>query len=133
MQMKTTKRQAARSETTNLDEFYTRYSAVLEAVARRVHALVERGQKYTSSEALARWIGHDLPTLYRNTFGSTPKPLRVWRVKTMLSNANYLGAFDALDIRSVRGKGVTTVVEPRVAKKVRRGRAKLRVIRGGKR
>jgi hypothetical protein len=127
MKMKTTKRQPARA-TTNLDEFYTRYSAVLEAVASRVHALVGRGQKYSSTYDLARWIAHDLPTLYRQTFGSTPKPLRIWRVKTMLSNANYLGAYDALDIKTVRGKGVTTEVKPRT-----RGKAKLRVIRGGKR
>lgn len=121
-----TKRQlkVASRERVTLDTFYARYEAVLQAVARRVHALVARGQKYSTTMELASWIAHDLPTLYRQTFGSTPKPLKAWRVKTMLSNANYLGAFEALDIRSVRGQGVTAAVAPR---------GKLRVIKGGKR
>lgn len=108
-----------------LGEFFTRYGAVLDATARRVHALVERGAKYTSTEEVAAWIAHSLPEMYRRTFGRTPKPLKTWRVQTMLSNANYLGAFEELDIRAVRGRGLTTVVAPRK-------KAALRVIRGGK-
>lgn len=108
-----------------LAEFHERYAAVLEAVARRVHHLAERGQKYTPTRELARWVARDLPTLYRQTFGKGgPKPLREWRVKTMLSNANYLGAFEALDIKAQRGKGLTTVVAPR--------RGRLKLIQGGK-
>jgi hypothetical protein len=107
-----------------LEVFYARYAAVLEAVARRVHALVARGQKYSTTMDLSVWISKDLPTLYRQTFGVDVKALRAWRVKTMLSNANYLGAFEALDIRSVRGQGITSVVKPR---------GRLRVIAGGKR
>jgi len=113
-----------RERKATLETFYARYGAVLEAVARRVHALVGRGQKYSTTEDLAVWISKDLPTLYRQTFGVDVKALRAWRVKTMLSNANYLGAFEALDIKSVRGQGVTSVVKPR---------GKLRVIAGGKR
>lgn len=113
-----------RERKATLETFYARYGAVLEAVARRVHALVSRGQKYSTTEDLAVWISKDLPTLYRQTFGVDVKALRAWRVKTMLSNANYLGAFEALDIKSVRGQGVTSVVKPR---------GKLRVIAGGKR
>lgn len=130
--MKRQARVVARKEA-GLEVFYARYSAVLEAVASRVHALVNKGQKYTSATQLAEWISYDLPTLYRQTFGSTPRPLRVWRVKTMLANANYLGAFEALDVRSVRGQGVTTVVKPRGVPKASKTRGKLRVIRGGKR
>lgn len=110
-----------------LGEFFERYGAVLEAVASYVHAKVERGQKYTPTETAARWIAHDLPTLYRNTFGRTPKPLKTWRVMTMLSNANYLGAYEHLDIVVRRGRGLTVVSTPRKGS----GR-KLRVIKGGK-
>lgn len=110
-----------------LGEFFERYGAVLESVASFVHAKVERGQKYTTTEAVSRWIAHDLPTLYRNTFGRTPKALKTWRVRTMLSNANYLGAYGHLDIRTVPGKGLTVVSSPRKGS----GR-RLRVIKGGK-
>lgn len=111
----------------DLAEFFERYGAVLEAMAGFVHAKVERGQRYTPTEAAARWIAHDLPTLYRRTFGKTPKPLKTWRVMTMLSNASYLGAYEALDVRVVRGKGLTVVSEPRKGSGKR-----LRLIRGGK-
>ena len=117
--------QAAKKRSSDVGEFFMRYGAVLEAVARRVHYLAGRGQKYTPTKELARWVAKDLPTLYRQTFGKGgPKPLKEWRVKTMLSNANYLGAFEALDIKAQRGKGMTTVVV------ARRGRLKL--IQGGK-
>lgn len=112
------------SRPAKLTEFHQRYAAVLSAVASRVHHLVERGQTFTPTKDLARWIAHDLPTLYRQTFGRTAKPLKTWRVLTMLSNANYLGAFEDLDIRAVRGKGLTTVVAPR--------RGRLKLIQGGK-
>jgi len=113
-----------RKSPATLEIFYARYAAVLEAVARRVHAIVGRGQKYSTTTDLSTWVSKDLPSLYRQTFGVDVKALRAWRVKTMLSNANYLGAFEALDIKSVRGQGITAVVKPR---------GKLRVIAGGKR
>lgn len=107
----------------NLQTFYTRYTAVLEAVSRRVHVLVSRGQRYVATEEVAIWVANDLPTLYRQTFGRTPKPLKVWRIKNMLANANYLGAYEHMDIRSVRGRGITTVKASRQA---------LHVISGGR-
>ena len=108
-----------------LAEFNDRYAAVLEAVARRIHYLVERGQKYTPTHELARWVARDLPTLYRQTFDKGGVlPLKEWRVKTMLANANYLGAFLALDIKAQRGKGLTSIVRPR--------RRNLTLIKGGK-
>lgn len=116
-----------------LGEFFERYGAVLESVSSYVHAKVERGQKYTPTKDVARWIAHDLPTLYRNTFGRTPKPLKTWRVMTMLSNANYLGAYGHLDIVVRRGRGLTIASEPRKGSGKRIRRAGLRVIKGGKR
>lgn len=107
-----------------LTEFHERYDAVLEAVARYVHGRVQRGQVYVTTDQVARWIAHDLPDLYRRTFDKAPKALKAWRVKTMLSNAAYLGAYGSLDIRTVRGKGFTTAL-------LRKGR-RLQVIRGGK-
>lgn len=115
-----------------LSEFFTRYGAVLERVASYVHAKVERGQKYTATEDAARWIAHDLPTLYRQTFGRAPKPLKTWRVMTMLSNAAYLGAYEALDLRAVRGKGITIVSEPRKGSGRALRAASLKVIKGGR-
>lgn len=122
---------AAKRPTGDLAEFFERYSAVLETVAKYVHAKVERGQQYTSTKSAARWIAHDLPTLYRKTFGKTPKPLKVWRVMGMLSHANYLGAYAHLDIRCVPGRGLTVVSTPRKGSG-KRMRAGLRVIKGGK-
>lgn len=122
---------AAKRPAGDLAEFFERYSAVLETVAKYVHAKVERGQQYTTTKSVARWIAHDLPTLYRKTFGKTPKPLKVWRVMGMLSHARYLGAYDHLDIRSVPGRGLTVVSTPRKGSG-KRMRAGLRVIKGGK-
>lgn len=134
---------AAKRPVGDLNEFFERYGAVLETVAKFVHAKVERGQQYTPTKVVAKWIAHDLPTLYRKTFGKTPKPLKVWRVMGMLSHANYLGAYLGLDIRSVPGRGLTVVSEPRKGsgKRIRAasaGKAKvriinLRIIKGGKR
>jgi hypothetical protein len=116
----------------DLGEFFERYGSILETVARYVHAKVERGHVHTPTKQAARWIAHDLPTLYRKTFGKTPKALKVWRVMSMLSHARYLGAYEALDIRCVPGRGLTVVSKPRKGsgKKIRA--AGLRVIRGGK-
>lgn len=122
---------AAKRPTGDLAEFFERYSAVLETVAKYVHAKVERGQQYTTTKSVSRWIAHDLPTLYRKTFGKTPKPLKVWRVMGMLSHANYLGAYGHLDIRCVPGRGLTVVSTPRKGSG-KRMRAGLRVIKGGK-
>lgn len=91
----------------DLAEFFARYGAVLEHAASYVHGRTKRGQRYTTTEEVARWIGHDLPTLYRQTFGRTPKELKTWRVASMLAHATYLGAMDALDVRCVRGRGFT--------------------------
>lgn len=112
--------------TPDLSDFFARYGAVLEAVARRVHALRDRGVKFTPTLELASWVSRDLPALYARTFGrEKPKRLKAWRVCAMLSAASYLGAYDALDIRCVRGRGVTTGVAPKK-------RARLTVIEGGK-
>jgi hypothetical protein len=117
---------AAKRPTGDLAEFFERYGAVLETVAKYVHAKVERGHVHTPTKQAARWIAHDLPTLYRKTFGKTPKALKVWRVMSMLSHARYLGAYEALDIR-----GLTVVSTPRKGSG-KRMRADLRVIKGGK-
>lgn len=124
---------AAKRPTGDLSEFFERYGAVLETVARYIHAKVERGQQYTPTKSAARWIAHDLPTLYRKTFGKTPKPLKVWRVMGMMSHANYLGAYTHLDIKCVPGRGLTVVSQPRKGSGKRiRSATKLRVIKGGK-
>lgn len=62
-----------------LSEFHERYDAVLEAVARYVHARHERGQRFVTTDQVARWIAHDLPDLYRRTFEDAPKALKPWR------------------------------------------------------
>lgn len=126
---------AAKRPTGDLAEFFERYSAVLEKVASYVHSRVDRGREYTTTKEASRWIAHDLPTLYRKTFGKTPKPLKIWRVMGMLSHAKYLGAYDQLDIRSVPGRGLTVVSTPRKGsgKRIRAAaKGKLRVIKGGK-
>lgn len=126
---------AAKRPAGDLGEFFERYGSVLETVAKFVHAKVERGQIHTPTKNVAKWIAHDLPTLYRKTFGKTPKPLKVWRVMGMLSHARYLGAYAALDIRCVPGRGLTVVSEPRKGsgKRIRAASAgKFRVIKGGK-
>lgn len=94
----------------DLQSFHARYDSVLEAAARRVHALALRGQKYVATADIADWVIHDLPTLTRKTWGAKLKP---WRVHRMLQDAAFLGAYEKLDIRSVRGRGLTPVVRPR--------------------
>ena len=98
------------------NDFTIRYAAVIDACSRFVHARHGRGQKYVTTTQLAEFIAHSLPTLYRKTFGSTPKHLKVWRVKTMISNAAFLGAFGDHDVRSVRGRGFTVTVAARAKK-----------------
>lgn len=94
----------------NKDNFVTRYQSVIEACARFVHEkCAKRGVKHVTTAQLARWVANDLPTLYRKTFGSTPKHLKVWRVKTMISNAVFLGAFESHDIAAVHGRGFRPV------------------------
>jgi hypothetical protein len=101
----------------DLSVFFGRYGAVLEAAAQYVHrrSSATVGQtKWVSTSEVAEWIAKDLPTLYARSFGTGGAlPLKAWRVVTMIRNAGYLGAFEALDIRSARGKGLATVVSPR--------------------
>ncbi len=124
--MKATKNATA---TDKQQTFFARYAVVLEACARFVHARAIRGHVYTPTADLARWIARDLPTLFKQTFGSNvPSELKEWRVTRMLQDASFLGAYEELDIRTVRGRGVTTVAKPRA-----RGSIKLRLIKGGKR
>lgn len=52
---------------TELNEFFARYGAVLEAAARRVHAMGARGEKYLSTEDVATFVSKELPDLYRKT------------------------------------------------------------------
>jgi hypothetical protein len=105
-----------------LEDFFRVYETVLKIVSNRVHALVDRGVKYTPTREVAQWVAHDLPATFRKAFGHVPKPLKTWRMLTFMSNAAYLGAYESLDIRSVPGRGLTTVVKPK----------KLKVIKGGK-
>lgn len=106
-------------------DFITRYGIVLEATARRVHTLAARGQTYTSTSDIAFYIMSSLPTLARATWGKgMGVKLKQWRIVSMLNNAKVLGAYEDLDIRVVHGKGLTTVVRPRL---------KLKVVQGGRR
>ena len=105
----------------NLSDFFDVYGTILELVATRVHNQVARGEKFTPSHDIAVWVAHDLPTMFKAAFGRVPKALKTWRMLTMMANANFLGAYKALDIVAVRGRGLTTVVKPR-----------MRVIKGGK-
>ncbi len=98
-----------------LDGFYERYGAILQAAANRVQQQAERYPKtpHTSIVAVASWIAKDLPDLYRRTFGTeNVLPLKEWRVRTMLSNAAYLGAFTALGIVAIHGRGLTPADPP---------------------
>lgn len=96
---------------TGLAVFNERYAAILEVAANRVRYLVnDRGQKYVTVADIAFWIVKDLPARYRATFhGQDPLLLKVWRIKTLLSNARFLGAYEAVGIRSVRGQGITLI------------------------
>jgi hypothetical protein len=121
----------------DLSTFFGRYGAVLEAAAQYVHrrssstlGRVSPSARWVSTYEVAEWIAKDLPTLYARSFGTGGAlPLKTWRVVTMLRNASYLGAFEALDIRSVRGKGLATVVSPRRTRSLLQG-TKQRVIVG---
>ena len=114
------------SQSVTSEAFVSRYHAVIEAAARFVHSRASKGVPFTTLDVVSEWIAHDLPTLYRQTFGGgTPKPLRAWRVRRMLQDANYLGAFAELDVKAVRGKGFSPVAKPRK-------RSTLRLVVGGK-
>lgn len=95
-------------------DFVVRYAAVIEACARFIHNQCARGEKFVTTTRLSEYIAHSLPTLYRQTFGNTPKRLKSWRVKTMISNAVYLGAFDVHDVASVRGRGFKPATKARL-------------------
>lgn len=96
--------------------FNRRYEAILEACANRVWALARRGQKYTTITELAEYVVANLPTYYREAFGTETgdptgrRALKVWRVRLMLSNASFLGAFHALDLKACPGRGVRTLL-----------------------
>jgi hypothetical protein len=104
-------------------DFVSRYMLVLEAAANRVHWLNKRDVPYVSTAELAAQIVKDpfKAHVVRDAFW---KGVKVWRVVRMLQDANFLGAFEDLDIRCVRGRGMCVAVKRR---------AKLRVIKGGKR
>lgn len=91
-----------------LAEFFTKYEAVLVLTASYVHTKHARGQLYTKTEDVARWVAHDLPSVYAATFGrGEQKHLRLYRVLSMLSHARFLGAYEALGLRGVPGRGLT--------------------------
>jgi hypothetical protein len=103
---------ARRLQPTQADykDFIGRYILIIEAAATRIHTLALRGQQYTSTADVAEWIIKNLPDRARQTWG---RGFKTWRVTSMLSHARFLGAFEALDIKSVHGKGLTPVVMPR--------------------
>lgn len=93
-----------------LGDFFTKYEAVLSLAAAYVRRKHERGQRYTKTEDIARWVAHDLPSVYARAFGQgEQKHLRVYRVLSMLSHARFLGAYEPLGIRGVPGRGLTVL------------------------
>ena len=91
-----------------LHDFFLKYEAVLVTAASYVHTKCERGQKYTKTRDVARWVANDLPSLYASVFGrGEQKHLRPYRVESMLAHARFLGAYDVLGIRGVPGRGLT--------------------------
>lgn len=109
----------------DLTEFFERYSAILwaakEFVQRVSRVATQSGEDpFVTTKQIAEHIAGQMPAAYLKTFGTDePRKLKMWRLKTLLSNASYLGAYEALGMRAVRGRGVT--IEG----------TKLRVIKGG--
>ena len=114
-------KQAKKTRTASMERadgllaFYARYGTVLHAAAARVHHLVSCGYYYTSTQEVAAWLANDCPGLTQKVFGKEKdRVLRTWRVRALLQQANFLGAFEPLDIKAVCGRGLTAVVRPRL-------------------
>lgn len=113
-----------------LEEFFERYAAILYAARdfiERVVRIAERSGEdpWVTTQQVVEHIAGQLPATYIKTFGTDePRRLKVWRLKTIFSNANYLGAYEAIGVIARRGKGLTidSVKRPR----------RLRVIKGGR-
>lgn len=96
----------------DLKTFHERYDAILIAARdfiARVQAAAERSGEspYTPTRLVAEHVSNQYPAAYIKTFGSEdPRELKVWRVTSILRNAGFLGAYDALGIESIHGKGL---------------------------
>ncbi len=90
--------------------FAERYQVVLEAAARRVHRVAAKGE-YVTAEQLADWLVGDV---WHVTQAAWWKGVRAWRVREFLRTARFLGAFEELEIKTVRGRGFTSAKKPRL-------------------
>ena len=112
-----------------LATFFAKYEAVLAMAASYVHTKHARGQRYTRTSDVARWVAHDLPSLYAQVFGKgDQRHVRAYRVESMLSHARFLGAYEMLGIRGVPGRGLTTAGARGSVKKAR-GARHLRLVK----
>jgi len=113
---KRTKARAVRVRKADLEEFFERYLAILTAAKEFVErvgraAALSGESPYVPTRLIAQHIAEHAPAAYLKTFGTDePLKLKVWRLKTILSNARYLGAFKALGLITTQGKGVSADV-----------------------
>ena len=126
--MMVTKAQAKRQAAKDLSEFFDRYTAILYGAKEfvvKVASVARRSEEdpFVTTKQIAEHVAGHLPAAYLKTFGTDePRKLKVWRILTLLSNASYLGAYEALGLKAVRGRGVTAIERTRG----------LRVIKGGR-
>lgn len=97
----------------SLDVFIERYLAILFA-ARDFVGVVAKAADETDDDPwvtvpqIARHLVEHKPATYIKTFGTDePRELKEWRILSILRNAGYLGAWEALGMRTARGKGVS--------------------------
>ncbi len=104
-----------------LREFFARYTVILEAAARRVHRMSERGEFVTTND-LVDWLVKDVWHITKAAWWEGVKP---WRVKEFLRVARKLGAFEALEIETVPGCGFRAKerVRPGAAQRAERAAA----------
>lgn len=122
-----TKTKTTTAPRSDLSTFFARHSAILYAAKAFVERVWRAAQHtgedpYVTTSQVVEHIAEHLPATYLKTFGKDePKDLKEWRLKTILANAGYLGAYHTLGIQSTRGRGLTLA-----------GRPRLRAIKGGR-
>ncbi len=88
-----------------------RYAMVVESAFRMVQGRVSTGRVYTPTAVIAAMVADDLAATHRDVFGAHGRKhprLKPWRVMTILSNARYLGFYEAAGMWAVPGRGLTS-------------------------
>lgn len=107
------------------EAFLARYTSILFAArdwVEQVAKVAARSEEdpWVTIPQIARHLAANRPAAYIKTFGENdPYELKEWRILSILRNAGYLGAWQALGLTALRGKGVT----------VKDKRARLKVVK----